>query len=297
MPSLKDVQDKIAGVKKTKQITKAMNMVASAKLRGAQQRIERFGPYAEKFYEMLRDMAGKADESAHPLLERREDINTTGILLITSDRGLCGSFNNNLIKEATKTADAKKEQGREVKFYCVGKKGRNAVRKTEYEIIGEQIDEMNQFDFTLGNEVGTSLIESYLAGALDEVLIIYGHFINVGKQEPVNLDLLPIKAEEHVEEEEAEKTSTGGASEYIYEPTVEGLLAELLPRFIKVQVYRGMLDTSAAEHAARMNAMENATSACDDMIDSLTLLYNKTRQAEITKELMDIVGGAEALKG
>ena len=297
MPSLKDVQNKIAGVKKTKQITKAMNMVASAKLRGAQQRIERFGPYAEKFYEMLRDMAGKADASAHPLLEVREEISTTGILLVTSDRGLCGSFNNNLIKEALTTARAKKAEGRDVKFYCVGKKGRNAVRKSEFEIIGENIDEMNSFDFTLGNQVGTTLIDSYLSGALDEVVLIYGHFVNVGRQEPVNLKLLPISAEEHVEAEEAEEKGPGGQSEYIYEPDVEGLLAELLPRFIKVQVYRGLLDTSAAEHAARMNAMENATSACDDMIDSLTLLYNKTRQAAITKELMDIVGGAEALKG
>jgi F-type H+-transporting ATPase subunit gamma len=297
MPSLKDVQNKIAGVKKTKQITKAMNMVASAKLRGAQQRIERFGPYAEKFYEMLRDMAGKADASAHPLLEVREEISTTGILLITSDRGLCGSFNNNLIKEALKTAREKKAQGREVKFYCVGKKGRNAIRKSEFEIIAENIDEMNSFDFTLGNQVGTSLIEGYLSGDFDEVVLIYGHFINVARQEPVNLQLLPISAEEHVESEEAEEKGPGGQSEYIYEPDVEGLLAELLPRFIKVQVYRGLLDTSAAEHAARMNAMENATSACDDMIDSLTLLYNKTRQAAITKELMDIVGGAEALKG
>jgi len=295
MASLKDVRNQIAGVKKTKQITKAMNMVASAKLRGAQQRIERFGPYAEKFYEMLRDMAGKADESAHPLLEVREEVSTTGILLVTSDRGLCGSFNHNLIKEALQAARAKKEQGREVKFYCVGKKGRNDIRKTEFEMMGEKVDEMNAFDFTLANDVGSRLIEMYLDGTLDEVIVVYGHFVNVGRQEPVNLQILPISAEEHTEEGEQEPT--GGASEYIYEPAVEGLLAELLPRFIKVQVYRGLLDTSASEHAARMNAMDNATSACDDMIDSLTLLFNKTRQAVITKELMDIVGGSEALKG
>lgn len=295
MASLKDVRNQIAGVKKTKQITKAMNMVASAKLRGAQQRIERFGPYAEKFYEMLRDMAGKADESAHPLLEVREDVSTTGILVITSDRGLCGSFNHNLIKEAVRIARAKKEEGREIKFYCVGKKARNDLRKTEFEIFGEKIDAMNNFDFSLANEVGSRLIEMYLDGTLDEVIVVYGHFVNVGRQEPVKLQLLPISAEEHAEEGEQEPV--GGASEYIYEPAVEGLLAELLPRFIKVQVYRGLLDTSASEHAARMNAMDNATSACDDMIDSLTLLFNKTRQAVITKELMDIVGGSEALKG
>jgi F-type H+-transporting ATPase subunit gamma len=294
MPSLKDVRNKIAGVKKTKQITKAMNMVASAKLRGAQNRIERFLPYAEKFYEMLRDIAGKADESAHPLLEKREEINTTGILLVTSDRGLCGSFNNNLLKEATRIAGEKSGEGKNVKFYCVGKKGRNSLRKSGYEIMAEKIDELSNFDFSLANEVGTDLINRYLAGELDEVVVIYGHFINVARQDPQVLDLLPISAEEHAEE--SGEAAAGGGKEYIYEPEVEGLLAELLPRFIKVQVYRALLDTSAAEHAARMNAMDNATSACDDMIDSLTLLFNKTRQAVITKELMDIVGGAEALK-
>ncbi|MFW6324843.1 MAG: F0F1 ATP synthase subunit gamma, partial [Desulfovibrionales bacterium] len=277
-------------VKKTKQITKAMNMVASAKLRNAQSRIERFRPYANKFYEMLADLAGGADESVHPLLEKREEIQTVGILLVTSDRGLCGSFNINLINQALKLGEEKKAQGKTVRFYCIGKKGRNAARKAGFEIAGDYVDQMNSFDFTLANEIGMELINGYISGQLDEVVLIYGEFISMARQEPVSLRILPMSAEE------AEESESGPKSEYIYEPSVEGLLAELLPRFIKVQVYRGLLDTSASEHAARMTAMDNATRACDDMVESLTLLYNKTRQAAITKELMDIVGGAEALQ-
>ncbi len=290
MPSLKDVKRKITGVKKTKQITKAMNMVASAKLRGAQQRIERFRPYADKFYEMLGDLAGKAEETAHPLLEVREEIKTVGIVLITSDRGLCGSFNANLIKAGLKLAIEKQAAGKVVKFYSIGKKGRDAARRANYELVSVYADQMNSFDFTLANTVGMEIINAYIQGVLDEVVIVYGQFVSLGRQEPVVRTVLPIASQE-VQEQES------GASEYIYEPDVEGLLAELLPRFIKVQVYRGLLDTSASEHAARMTAMDNATRACDDMVESLTLVYNKTRQAVITKELMDIVGGAEALKG
>ncbi len=292
MASLKDVQNKIASVKKTKQITKAMNMVASAKLRRAQERIERFRPYASKFYEMLNDLAGGADPSLHPLLEVRDEIKTSGIVLVTSDRGLCGSFNTNLIKAGLKVAQQKKAEGKEVKFYCVGKKGNDAAKKNDYEILKGYRDAMSSFDFTLGAEVGNMVIDAYLACELDEVVLVYGEFVSMAKQVPVVLPILPLQPAEAAEGEEA-----GVKKDYIYEPSVEGLLAELLPRFVKVQVYRGLLDTSASEHAARMAAMDNATRACDDMTEALTLLFNKTRQTQITTELMDIVGGAEALKG
>ncbi|WP_035068454.1 F0F1 ATP synthase subunit gamma [Nitratidesulfovibrio termitidis] len=293
MPSLKDVKVKIAGVKKTKQITKAMNMVASAKLRGAQQRIERFRPYASKFYDMLGDLASKADISVHPLLEVREEIKTCGIVLATSDRGLCGSFNSNLISTALKLAARKAAEGKKVKFYCVGKKGRDAARKTDHEVAMALADQMGSFDFQLANRIGLDVINAYLTRELDEVIMVYGEFVSMAKQLPVALPILPIAPKE----EEAAPAAPASNKEYIYEPAVEGLLAELLPRFIKVQLYRGLLDTSASEHAARMAAMDNATRSCDDMIGSLTLLYNKTRQASITRDLMDIVGGAEALKG
>jgi F-type H+-transporting ATPase subunit gamma len=293
MASLKDVQLQIAGVKKTKQITKAMNMVASAKLRGAQTRIERFRPYADKFYEMLGDLASKADENAHPLLEVREEIKTCCVLLATSDRGLCGSYNVNLINEALRVAREKSAEGKTVKFYCVGKKGRDAIRKSDYEVVKGIGDAMGTFDFSLANEMGMEVIHSYLTGEFDEVVLVYGEFVSIAKQIPVRLALLPISPAA----KEEEVPASGVQKEYIYEPAVEGLLAELLPRFIKVQVYRGLLDTSASEHAARMAAMDNATKNCDEMVQSLTLIFNKTRQAAITSDLMDIVGGAEALKG
>lgn len=291
MPSLKDVKIKISAVKKTKQITKAMNMVASAKLRKAQERIVRFRPYAQKFYEMLGELASGVDPSTHPLLSVREEVKTTGIMLVTSDRGLAGSFNVNLINTAKKLAAAKRAEGKAVKFYCVGKKGRDAIRKTDYETVRAYHDKMSSnFDFSLANELGKEIIGAYIAGTLDEVILVYGELESLARQTPRSLTVLPIKPEEG-------KASSGPRSEYIYEPSVVDLLAELLPRFVNVQVYRGLLDTSASEHAARMAAMDNATRACDDMVGALTLAYNKARQATITKELMDIVGGAEALKG
>jgi F-type H+-transporting ATPase subunit gamma len=297
MASLKDVKVKIGSVKKTKQITKAMNMVASAKLRGAQQRIERFRPYADKFYEILGDLADKAGPLPHPLLEVRKEIKATGIVLVTADRGLCGGFNAHLISTALKLAAAKASEGKAVKFYCVGKKGRNAAKKTPHELVSEYADQMNNFDFTLGATVGMEVISAYEEGAVDEVFLIYGDFVSLAKQPPTTLTILPVTSREKEGEEGAAEEKSGPASVYEYEPDVEELLAELLPRFVKVQVYRGMLSTSASEHAARMSAMDNATRACDDMVDALSLLYNKTRQTAITTELMDIVGGAEALKG
>jgi len=291
MASLKDVQNQIVGVKKTKQITKAMNMVASAKLRKAQERIERFRPYADKFYEMLGDLAAGADESVHPLLETRDEVKTVAIMVTTSDRGLCGAFNGNIIKKAMKLAAAKASEGMAVKMYCIGKKARDTFKKTEYEMVRAEGEAMGNFDFTLAASIGNELIAGYIAGELDEVHVVYSEFRGMAKQVPMDLTILPMAAQEEGE------AAASGSMDYLYEPSVEGLLAELLPRFIKVQVYRGLLDTSCSEHAARMSAMDNATRACDDMADALTLLYNKTRQTAITSDLMDIVGGAEALKG
>ncbi len=269
-------------------------MVASAKMRSAQGRIERFRPYADKFYEMLGDLAGKADETAHPLLETRDEIQNVCIVLVTSDRGLCGSFNVNLIKAASKIAREKAAEGKNVKFFCLGKKGRDAIRKSDFEILKDMAGQMSSYDFSLANSIGLDVINAYLEGEADEVILVFGEFISMIRQEPVVKTILPIGS--HDAEEGAEE-EVSSATEYIYEPDVIGLLAELLPRFIKVQIYRGMLDTSASEHAARMAAMDNATRACDDMIGTLTQVFNKTRQAAITTELMDIVGGAEALKG
>ena len=290
MASLRDIQNKIVGVKKTKQITKAMNMVASAKLRGAQSRIERFRPYADKFNDILIDLASRADASSHPLLEKREEIQNIGIVLVTSDKGLCGSFNANLCNAANRMAKQKEAEGKTVKFICIGRKGRDFIRKTKYEITSQYSENMTNFDFQLASETGNLVIDGYLTAQFDEVHIIYGKYVSIARQVATTAQILPAETAEVAD-------APGASSEYIFEPSVEGLLAELLPRYVKVQMYRGLLDTSASEHAARMSAMDNATKNCDEMVGSLTLVYNKARQASITTQLMDIVGGAEALKG
>ena len=277
MPSLKDVKMKIVGVRKTKQITKAMNMVASAKLRGAQSRIERFRPYAEKFQAVLGDLAAKSDGSAHALLERRAECHVSVIILATSARGLCG---------------------KNVKFICVGKKGRDAIRKTGFEVLSSYADVMGSFDFSLASGIGKDVVSGYTHKAMDEVTLIYGKFVSVARQVPLVQTLLPVEAAAPATADSAaDGTSAQGVSEeYTYEPEVTKLLAEILPRFVNVQIYRGLLDTSASENAARMSAMDNATRNCDEMVGALTLLFNKTRQTSLTNELIDIVGGAEALK-
>jgi F-type H+-transporting ATPase subunit gamma len=288
---------KIVGVGKTKQITKAMNMVSSAKLRGAQSRIERFRPYADKFQEMLSDLASKASGNAHPLLALRPEPKKCGIILVTSDRGLCGGFNVNLIQAALKLAREKKAQGLEARLICVGKKGRDAVRKLGLEYDQHVLDGLNSFDFQLACQIGESVIGDFKAEKLDEVYLVYARFVSMARQVPITLGLLPMKTPEATEAAEATGAAgeEGGSLDYTYEPGVEELLAEILPRYLTVQIYRGLLDTSASEHAARMTAMDNATRNCDEITRTLTLLYNKTRQASITTELIDIVAGADAL--
>lgn len=289
MPSLKDVKLQIAGVKKTKQITRAMEMVASAGLRGAQQRIERFRPYADKFNTMLSDLAARTEGADHALLETHEEKKNVLILLITSDRGLCGAFNVNLINTALKLAKTKESEGKTVSFICVGRKGRDAVRKTNFQILSAMTDVMGSLNFQVATTIGSSVSHSYTEYNADEVYLVYSEFVSMSRQVPTNMPLLPV-----VPSESNEDTNAG--IEYVYEPNVGVLLAELLPRYLNVQIYRGLLDSFASENAARMFAMNNATNNCDEMIGSLTLLFNKTRQTAITNELMDIVGGANALQ-
>ncbi len=296
MPSLKDVKMKIVGVGKTQQITKAMNMVASAKLRGAQARIERFRPYASRYRSVLMELAKKVEGAVNPLLEVHEELKTTCIIVVTSDRGLCGSFNAAIIDKAMRMIREKQAEGRQVKAICVGRKGRDAIRRMPgVEMIAGYADRMGSLDFSLASTVGDTVISGYENGELDEVYLAYGEFVSMAHQPPRLVQLLPFETPK--EEETAAEEPKGPTCEYLYEPDEEQLLGVILPRYLKVQTYRGMLDTSASENAARMAAMDNATRNCKDLINSLTLLYNKTRQASITSELIDIVGGAEAQNG
>lgn len=289
MPSLKDVKTKIVGVGKTKQITRAMNMVASAKLRGAQARIEKFRPYAAKYREVVGALADKAEGATHPLLEEHAEKKKCAIIMITSDRGLCGGFNAAIIAEAFSLAKSRKDAGMEVEFTCIGRKGRDAAILKGYNVNRAFGDRMSRIDIMLAIEVVEPLIDRYKKRELDEVWVVYGEMQSMAHQPPRALEILPVTPP-------PDELPESVLSEYVYEPGEGRLLAEILPKYVNTQVYRALLDTSASEHAARMAAMDNATRNCNELINSLTLLYNKTRQASITSELIDIVGGAEALK-
>ncbi|WP_319526638.1 ATP synthase F1 subunit gamma [uncultured Desulfosarcina sp.] len=296
MPSLKDVQLKIQGVKKTKQITKAMNMVATSRLRGAQTAMDGFRPYAEKFSEVLGSLAEKAGEEASPLLIPKEAVRKIHIVLCTSDRGLCGGFNINLTDAVKNYIKNNGIEDAEYSLTCFGKKGRDWSRKNGHEIVEAHLGIVgSKFGFSVASTAGRKLVDGFLDGKYDEVHIVYAEFVSMAKQPPVVQQLLPIPP--IVKDEAEDDANKEYQAEHICEPSPEELLGDLLPRNVYVQIYRALLETSTSEHAARMSAMDNATKACNDMIDSLTLAYNKARQAAITADLMDIVGGAEALKG
>lgn len=297
MPSLKDVQNKISAVKKTKQITKAMNMVATSRLRGAQANMQNFRPYAAKFSEVLGSLAEKSGDEASPLLMPREEVKKIHLVLCTSDRGLCGGFNVNLIEKASSFVQEKAGSDTEISFTNFGKRGRDWCRKKKFTIADEHIDVVGTtFSFSVSATAGRKLVDGYLNSDYDEVYVIFSEFISMGRQTPTVKQLIPIPPIETDEEAVADDSGEYQA-EHICEPSPESLLGELLPRSVHVQLHSALLETSTSEHAARMAAMDNATSACNDLIENLTLLYNKARQATITAELMDIVGGAEALKG
>jgi len=295
MASLKDVQNKIAAVKKTKQITKAMNMVATSRLRGAQTNMENFRPYAVKFTEVLGSLAQKSGEEASPLLLPREEVKKLHVVLCTSDRGLCGGFNVNLTERANSFITDKSGHGIEISFTNFGKKGRDWCRKQKIPRVDEHIGVVGtSFGFNVAANAGRKLVEGYLNGDYDEVYVVYSEFLSMGRQVPTLKQLLPIPP---IETAEDEKESEEYLAEHICEPSADSLLGELLPKSVNVTLHSSLLETSTSEHAARMAAMNNATNACNDLIENLTLAYNKARQASITAELMDIVGGAEALKG
>jgi F-type H+-transporting ATPase subunit gamma len=289
MPSLKDVQTKIQGVKKTSQITKAMNMVASAKLRGAQEKMEAFRPYTSKFNEAMSNLSGGANTTNFPLMETRE-VHTVELVVVTSDRGLCGSFNSNIVRMVERKIREYEAEGKTVSIVCVGRKGYQPLRKTG-KVRKQFLDIMSSFQMFNAREIASDVSKNFLEGNADKVEIIYGEFKSVAIQQPALKHFLPVQPVD--EEAEAEKKISG---EYIYEPSTEEIMDVLQPLYLNVMVYHAMLEVGASEHAARMTAMDNATNACKEIVDHLTIVYNKARQAAITAELMDIVGGAEALK-
>jgi F-type H+-transporting ATPase subunit gamma len=293
MAALRDIQNKISAVKKTRQITRAMNMVSAAKLRGVQDATERFRPYAQKYTEVLASLSAGVDPETHPLLAQPEEVKSVGLIQLSADRGLCGSFNMNLIHQGERFVNERKAQGQQIELFVVGKRARDYFRRRKVEMAEAMTDAMNVIDFELAVSVGRLGLDAFLSDSVQEVYISYTRFESMAAQVPALERLLPIAPEAEV----AEAAADASAVEYITEPSAEEILVDLLPRYLNVRIYQALLETSTSEHAARMMAMDNATNACKDMIDNLTLLYNKARQAAITTELMDIVGGAEALKG
>ncbi|HAL56080.1 MAG TPA: ATP synthase F1 subunit gamma [Bacteroidetes bacterium] len=295
MATLREIRRRISGVKSTQKITKAMKMVAAAKLRRAQERIVATRPYARKLGELLRHLVTKVDQALNPLLTSRE-VKRIVIVVVTADRGLCGAFNGNIMKAATshiKTNYADFLEGGKLKLLTVGKKGFDFFNRRDYEIYAKHVGIYHALDFNNAREIVQELTDGYLKGEFDRVEVIYNEFKSVIQQRIVIEQLLPIPPEETKPHEPHKPEAQ---VEYIYEPSSLEIINALVPRHLNFQMWRVLLESNAAEQGARMSAMDNATENAKEIIRNLTLKFNNARQASITKELLEIVSGAEALR-
>jgi len=286
MPTLRDIQRRIRSVQSTQKITRAMKLVAAAKLRRAQDRILAARPYAGKMKELLGNLVAGADGAIHPLLEQREGPRRQ-VVIVTADKGLAGAFNSNVLRRSLEFIRSSNTQ--EVTLVVVGRKARDFYRRRQWSIKRDMLGFWDRLAYGHAQELADYFMQQYLAGEVDEVYLIYNEFRSVAVQRPVREQLLPIPRAE-------DGAGTGADVDYIYEPNPETILGDLLPRHVRMQVYRALMESLAGEYGARMTAMEAATKNAKEMIDVLTIQYNKARQEKITKELLDIVGGAEALK-
>ncbi len=295
MPSLKDLRMRIDSVKSTQKITSAMKMVAAAKLRRAQEQAEAARPYAERMERMLGSLAGSmaSAEGAPKLLAGTGKQNVQLIVMMTSDRGLCGAFNSSVVREARRMIKELQADGKEVKILCVGRKGWAQLRREYAPLIVDLIEGVGRPRLSFDDAQGISnrILEMFEAGEFDVCTLIYNRFQSVISQIVTRQQVIPFAVETPVEGEAA----AGAGMVYEYEPDETEILEVLLPRNMSVQLFRSLLENNASEHGARMSAMDNATRNAGEMIDSLTLNYNRTRQAFITKELIEIISGAEAV--
>jgi F-type H+-transporting ATPase subunit gamma len=300
VPSLKAIRKRIGSVKNTQKITKAMKMVAAARLRRAQQNITELRPYAVKTLEVLSSVAGRAgDEEIHPLLARR-DPKKVLLVVLTSDRGLAGAFNGSISKASFRKWKELEASGIAVSFAVIGRKGRDFLRRRGADIAFEFTGVFETLNTpTLGiakaGEIGRSIVGEYKLDGYDAVYLCYNEFKSAISQKVVIEPLVPIAP---VQATDGHGNAVPASNvDFIYEPSKQALLDRLLPMYVEIEVLRALLESFASEHGARMTAMDNATKNAAEMIDKLTLVYNRARQAAITKELMEIIGGAEALKG
>ncbi len=290
MANLRDIKRRIRSVKNTQQITKAMKLVAASKLRKAQEAILSQRPYAVKLMDVLHHLAARCNKDLHPLLNQHEEKNVL-FIVITSDKGLCGGFNGNVLKRLM--AAVKENEGKEISIVVLGKKGRDVALLRGLKIEREYLNWGKDFEYLKAAEMAKLMSEMFVEGKVDKVSLIYNEFKSVIQQNAILEQLLPIVPEKLETDPEGKMQDV----DYIYEPDEASILETLLRRYMAVEIYRACLESSASEHGSRMTAMDNATRNAGEMIGDLTLFYNRARQAYITKELIEVVNGAEALKG
>jgi F-type H+-transporting ATPase subunit gamma len=290
MATLRETRDRITSVKNTSKITQAMSMVATAKLRRAQDAITAARPFANQVQKILANLSSADADYVHPFFEQRSDVNNIAIIAISSDRGLCGAFNTNMLRVlSNRIADLKAQHPKAtIHVIPVGKRAVAAARKGRDPVVRDFNDVFGKLDYSVAVEIADLVTDQFLGAQFDRVEIIGNQFVNVMRQEVRTTQLLPIVPTQA-------ETSTSSSVDYIYEPSQTEILNTLLPMYIKLQIWTGLLDSNAAENAARRMAMENATTNARELITALQLIYNRERQAAITTEMLEIVGGAEAL--
>ncbi|MCH8903627.1 MAG: ATP synthase F1 subunit gamma [Bacteroidetes bacterium] len=291
---LKEIQERIKAVTDTEQITKAMKMVAAVKLRRAQEAIIEMRPYANRLKAILADVLPAAQGEVSISLAEQRDPKNIVFLLITSSRGLCGAFNSSLIKLTNRTITeeyAEQAKNNNVRIICIGKKGYDFFKKTDFDIVSDHLDLINELSFDKSIEIVEGLIEDFTEKRTDEVRLVYSQFQNAATQVFVNEQFLPLQ--KLVIDEGGEKSEN---HDYIFEPNTEQIMIDLVPYILKAQFYKALLDSHASEHGARMTAMDKATENANDLIKELRLTFNRARQEEVTSEILEIVGGANALE-
>jgi F-type H+-transporting ATPase subunit gamma len=295
MPSLIDLRRRIRSVKSTQQITKAMKMIASSRLRKAQDRVLASRPMARQVMTVLRSLSARVDHTAHPLLARRGEErpgSTVMLIVVTADKGLCGAFNTNILKEASRFIMARPD--RQIVLGLVGRKGRDFFRRRGFTPRFERTGIFQHLEYPDARTIATLATDEYVAGTVDAVYILYNEFKSILQQRIVVEQLLPIEPEEFSREDRG-GAAAGPPVDYLYEPSAQEIFDELLPTYVFVEVWQALVESAAAEHAARMTAMDSASRNAGEVIDSLTLYMNKVRQAGITREIIEVVSGAQAL--
>lgn len=298
MASTQDLKRRVRSITNTRKVTKAMELVASARLRRSQQRIESMRPYADRMLELMAGVSKAAGTVRLPLLERRENVERVAIVPVTADRGLAGGFNAQVIRRSLALQREVQADGQEAVWFSTGRKAASTLRFRRLNVSQSWVGFSERPEYSNAQEIAHAVSEAYVAGEVDRVVIVYNAFVSALVQKVTVRDLLPIPQDLLDQAAEtAEEEGIGGPPDFIYEPEPEEILARLLPVYVETELYRALLESAASEQGARMTAMRNASKAAGELIDSLTLAMNRARQAEITQEILEVVAGADALSG